>query len=257
MVLAGFCRFKFFDGKRLARQARLGDEEVLAGKQPDIAGDHVAGGELDHIAGDEVGKWNLARLAVAHHGSGNADHFLELGGRSVGPRLLHETQRYAEHDHAEHHAGGTCVVHEEVGHESEHRQQDHQRIDDRFAEQGELAVACFLADGVGPVRLEPVLGLRSAETLAVRFQRLEDRVGALIGRLNESGGHANGGLLWHRGGLSMKVGVIVAAQTKNRGAIRIARGVIVCRIDHGAAMCVTRTVLLRTIGPNTLTVRPT
>ena len=48
--------------------------------------------ELHHVAGDESGQRLLPRPAVAEDGRGDADHRPQLGGRGVGPGLLHEAQ---------------------------------------------------------------------------------------------------------------------------------------------------------------------
>ena len=45
---------KFLDGEGLAGQAGLGEEEVFAGKQPQVGGDHVPGREFDHVAGNQL-----------------------------------------------------------------------------------------------------------------------------------------------------------------------------------------------------------
>ena len=76
--------------KRFAGQAGLDEEEVFAGDQAEVGGDHVAGGQFHDVAGDQVAERHLPRLAVADHGGRDADHGLELGGGVVGPRLLNE-----------------------------------------------------------------------------------------------------------------------------------------------------------------------
>ena len=48
--------------KRLAGEAGLDDEQVLAGEQADVGGDHVAGGEDDDVAGHELGQRELAQV---------------------------------------------------------------------------------------------------------------------------------------------------------------------------------------------------
>ena len=57
---------EFLDGERLAGQAGLGEEQVLAGDQPHVGGDHVPGGEFHHVAGDQAAR--SALLAAGRRG---------------------------------------------------------------------------------------------------------------------------------------------------------------------------------------------
>ena len=92
-------RVELLDRQRLAGQAGLDDEQVLAGDEPHVGGDHVAGGELDHVAGHQFAQRHFLGLAVADDRGGDADHRLELGGGRVGPGLLDEPQHHAEDHH--------------------------------------------------------------------------------------------------------------------------------------------------------------
>ena len=103
-------RVGLLDRHGFAGQRRLDDEQVLRGQEPDIAGDHVAGGELHDVAGHELLERDLPGLPVAHHGGGDADHRLELGGGGVGPRFLDEPQRQSQHHHQQHHRAGPEIL---------------------------------------------------------------------------------------------------------------------------------------------------
>ncbi len=81
-----------FDGERLAGQAGLDDVQVLAGDQAQVGRDHVARGQSNHVAGHQVRQGDLAGPTAADHCRRDADHGLELGGRSVGAGLLPEAQ---------------------------------------------------------------------------------------------------------------------------------------------------------------------
>ena len=90
---------EFLDGERLPGQAALDEEQVFAGKQPHVGGDHVPGGEFHHVAGNQVADRHFLRLAVAEDGRVDADHRPEFGGGGIGPGLLNEAQNDAEDHH--------------------------------------------------------------------------------------------------------------------------------------------------------------
>ena len=137
--------------------------------------------ELDDVAGHEAVQRHLARLAVAHDGRGHADHRLELGGRGIGPRLLHEPQDHAEHDHerpSSTAARGSPVSSETI---ASTRQQDHQRVGDGHAQEGQPAVLLLRGHHVRPVLLQPSLHLLVIEARGARTQGGKHRRAVLAG----------------------------------------------------------------------------
>ena len=171
-----FLGVELLDGKRLPGQARLDDEQVLAGNDPQVGGDHVAGRQLDHVARDELGKRDFPRLPVADHGGGDADHRLELGGGIVGPGLLHEPQRHAQHDHPQHDDGRPSVA-GGVRDRRQHQKQNDQRIGAGLGQEDEPAVPLFLGDHVRAVPFQALGRLVFREPGLARLELGEDRGG--------------------------------------------------------------------------------
>jgi len=54
------------------------------------AGINVAGGKLDKVTGDQFSQRDFACLAVADDRGGDAESWLELGGRRIGAGFLDE-----------------------------------------------------------------------------------------------------------------------------------------------------------------------
>ena len=70
----------------------------------------------------------------------DADHRPEFGGSGIGPGLLNEAQNDTENHHQQHDAPGPEVAGEKRR-SGEHEQQDHERVDQGFAQQANARVA--------------------------------------------------------------------------------------------------------------------
>ena len=101
---------EFFDREGFAGERSLDDEQILGRQNAHVGGNHVAGGKFDEITGDEALQGNLGGFAIAHHGGGDLDHGLELGGGGISLGFLDETQADAEDDHGHHDPAAEIVA---------------------------------------------------------------------------------------------------------------------------------------------------
>ncbi len=130
---------------------------------------------------------SFARLAVTEDGRLDADHRLQLGGRRIGPRLLHEAQDHSQGHHEEHDDGRTIIVAAiqtrlHGGKGGEHEQQDHERIDQGLAQQLQVRMALLAGHDVGTVFVEAPAGLGLGQSLAGGLQLDQHRFGVVTGR---------------------------------------------------------------------------
>ena len=177
---------EFLHGKRLARQCSLADEQVLCGKHPHIARNHVAGGELNDVSGNQVAQGKLAGLAIANHGSRHVDHGFQLRRGRFGTRLLEEAQSCAEHHHPSHDAPGAGIACGK-GNRAEYREQDHQRVAEDDQESEEPAAPPFLRDYIRPGLSRPAFRFRLRQTFAGGAQRTKQFIAVLACRIKDSG----------------------------------------------------------------------
>ena len=183
---AVFLGVELLHGQRFPGQARLDDEQVLAGYEAEIGRNHVARRELDHVAGHEVAQRQLPGLPVAKHRRRDADHGLELSGGVAGPQFLDESQAHPQDDHGQHDARPPEIV-GPPGKGRQQQQQDHQGVGAGLAQEFEPPEPLFLRDHVGAVLLQAAGGFVLAQALVAGFQPAKYLLGIAPGDLREQG----------------------------------------------------------------------
>ena len=185
-------RLELLDGKRLAGEARLRDEEVAAGEDADVGRNHISRAQVHDVARDEPGERLLDRPAGTHDRRGEADHRAELLRRRVGPRLLREAQADAEHDHDGHDGGGADVTRRE-GDDGEDGQEQDQGVQARPQQQTETRVTFVARHDVRSVLLEAARSLLVREALRRASEPLEGNGWLGLGELREKRGNPDRG----------------------------------------------------------------
>ena len=188
---ASLCPPRISRPGRLARQRALHDEEILGAQKTGVRGNHVTGRQLDDVAGDQFGDRQLPQFAVSKHGCGDRDHGFQLRGRAVGPPFLSEPKADAQHDHHGHHGAGASIARGK-GNGGQHRQQQHQRIDDGAPEEQPDALSSIGSDDVVTVLSQSRLCLGSGQTGRATAQPLIHAFSRQRRRVEKDLGDADG-----------------------------------------------------------------
>ena len=122
-----FAGVELLDRERFAGEARLDDEQVLAGDEAHVGRDHVAGRQLDHVAGHQLAE--RQSRAAGRRGRTVAVTLiiaLSLAAAVSARASCTKPQHHAQDHHREHHRRRPEVAGQQR-HGGQQQQQDHQR----------------------------------------------------------------------------------------------------------------------------------
>jgi hypothetical protein len=145
--------------------------------QAQIRRDHAALLQLHHVAGNQRGAVDLARLAAADHQRAGGDHGGERLHRRLGPIFLQEAHGAVGQQHRGD-DDGVGVAGDGQGHHQRAEQDVDQRAGELVQEHLPGADLLALADAVGAVLGEALLGIGVGEAVGAGAEVLADAVDA-------------------------------------------------------------------------------